>query len=117
MVSLQHLGLGGVDLVHRPGNFEVKNLRGVPQAPGMLTRLEDRAAVGALAFEHSACVMERVRQDVDLRLAPGDHFAVQPDPSVAVVKGLGGHGFPLQNARLFGFGPFGGYIGHRLARS
>ncbi len=35
--------------------------------------------------------MQGVRQDMHLGLAPGDEFAVHPDPAVAVVEGNEGH--------------------------
>ena len=56
------------------------------QALGMLGRLEDLAAIGALALEDGAGVMQRVGQNMRLGVAPGDELAVVPDPAVAIVE-------------------------------
>jgi hypothetical protein len=41
--------------------------------------------------------MESVRQDMDVPLAPGDHFAIDPDKAVTIVKGSWpGHAFSLR---------------------
>ena len=53
----------------------------------MLGELEDFAAVGALALEHGAAVVQGVGQDVDVGLAPRTKLAVHPDEAVAVVIG------------------------------
>ncbi len=60
----------------------------------MFGQLEDFAAVGALALEHRTAVVQRVREHVNIGLAPRHELAVEPDLSVAIVKGCGlGHAF------------------------
>ncbi len=72
IVPPQHLRLGGVDVVDGPGDFEIEDATGFLQTARMLGRLEDPAAVGALALEHRACVVERMGQHMHLGVAPGD---------------------------------------------
>ncbi len=91
IVAPQRLGFGRVDLVDRPGNFKIENAGRVFQPARVLGRLENAAAVGALAFENRARIMQRVGQHVDLGVAPFDHPAVQPDPSVTIVEIRRGH--------------------------
>ena len=69
----------------------------------MLRELEDLAAVRAFALEDGAAVVQGVREHVDVGLPPGDELAVEPDLSVAVVKGCGlGHQFsPWTFLRLY----------------
>src|SRR5579883_1377045 len=52
----------------------------------MLGRLENLAAIGALALEHRAGVMHGVGQDMNLGVAPIDQLAVIPDDAVTIVK-------------------------------
>ena len=52
----------------------------------MLGQLEDIAAVDPLALENGGRVMERVAEHMDPGVAPGHHFAVKPDKTVAVVE-------------------------------
>ena len=59
-VLLQHEPLGGVDLGDRVGDFEVEHLRRALQPLGMLGALEDLAAIGALALEHGARIVQAV---------------------------------------------------------
>ena len=57
-VELHNLVLGGVELLDRIGDLEIHDLGRLVQADRMLVRLEDHAAIGALALEdggsHSA---------------------------------------------------------------
>ncbi len=87
--------LGRVDLGHAPGHLEIENARRFLQALGMLGRLEDRAAIGALAFENRAAVMQGVGEDMNLGVAPGRQLAVEPNPSVSIVECLARHGVLL----------------------
>ena len=51
----------------------------------MLGELEDLAAIGPLAFEYRAGVVQSVGQDVHLGIAPGDECPIHPDQPVAIV--------------------------------
>ena len=79
LVGLDHVAAGLVDLGDRIGDLEVEGLRAVMQALDVLGELEDLAAIGALALEHRAAVVQGVREHVDVGLAPGDELAVEPD--------------------------------------
>ena len=52
-VLLEHQPLGGVDLGDRIGDFEVEDLRRRFSRSECSVRLEDLAAIGALALEHA----------------------------------------------------------------
>src|SRR5690606_34925758 len=79
VVALQHQPLGGVDLGDRLGNLEIENVGGPLEPFGMLGDLENLAAVGALALEHAAAVMQRMGQHADLGVRCGHKLAVEPD--------------------------------------
>jgi len=65
-------------------------------------------AIGTLALENCTGIMERVGQHVHFGVAPLDHPTVEPDPSVAIVKCLRGHGAFLSfEAGRFGFWSIG----------
>ena len=64
---------------------------GFVQPLGMLGQLEDLAAIGALAFEHRARIMQAVREHMDLRVRPFDELAVHPDEAVELIEGNGCH--------------------------
>src|ERR1700735_737728 len=67
-------------------------------------RFEDAPAVSALAFENGARIVQRVRQNMNLGVAPVDQMPIQPDPAITFVKSLGGHGVFLSSERAgFGF--------------
>src|SRR6476659_4560739 len=53
----------------------------------MLGTPEHLAAIGALALEHAACVMEAVGQHADLAIGGGDELAVEPDKVRTLVEG------------------------------
>ena len=57
----------------------------------MIGQLENLAAIGALAFEHRAGVVQAVRQNMDFGVCPFDKFAVHPDEPVEFVEGNGCH--------------------------
>src|SRR5438477_8318240 len=54
----------------------------------MLGRLENHAAIGTLALEHAARVMQPVRQNMQIGVGPRDQLAVVPNDAVASIKGL-----------------------------
>ena len=59
-------------------------MRRAEQSIDVLAQTEDRRApvallVAADALEHPEAVVQRVREDVHLRLVPGHQLAVQPD--------------------------------------
>src|SRR5277367_6312318 len=65
-------------------------------------------AIRALPLEDRACIVQRMGQDVHFGFAPLDHLTIEPDPSVAIVKCLGGHGAFLSfEASRFGFWTIG----------
>ena len=99
MVSLQHFGLGGVDLRDAERHLEVEDLRGLPQAPGMVGGFENMPAIGALAFEDRARIVQPVGQNMHLGVAPLNHMAIHPDPAITIVESLGGHGGFLCSVR------------------
>src|SRR6185437_10335655 len=80
--------LGLDDLVDRIGDFEIEHLRRFLQPFGVLLGLEDLAAIGALAFENAARIMQAVREHVQVGVLPGDEFAVVPDDPFEAVVGL-----------------------------
>ena len=92
-VLLDDQALGGVDLRGGIGDFEVEDAGGALQPLRMLGALEDRAAVGALALEHGAGVVQAVGQHVDLGVRRRNQLAVEPDQVRALVEGHG-HGIP-----------------------
>ncbi len=83
----ERLLLGGGDLVLAKRDLKPHRLSGREQAVGMGLTREDLAPVGALPFEHGARIMQRVGQDVDLRVAPGHEHAVHPDLAVQLIEG------------------------------
>jgi hypothetical protein len=98
-VLLQHQALGGVDLGDAVGNLEVERLRRFLQPLGMLGALEDFAAIGALALEHRARIVQAVRADVQRGFRPLDELAVVPNDAVEAVIGLLGHRVPPSGTR------------------
>src|SRR6185312_2748569 len=86
-VLFEHQAFGRLDLLDRIRNSEIELLARPDQALGVLARLEDFAAIGALALEHCAGIVQSVRQHVDLGVLPGFELAVEPDPAIALVHG------------------------------
>src|SRR5262249_7472959 len=78
-----------VDLGHAVGDGEVHHLGALIKALAVLGELEDLPAVGPLALEYGAGIVQGMAQHVDVGLAPGNEPAVQPDETVAVVIGRG----------------------------
>ena len=88
LVDAHHLALRVAHLLEAERDLHAQDLGAVEQALGVLAQAEDRRAldrvVGAHAFEGAAAVVQRVRQHVDLGVAPVDQLAVEPDLAVAV---------------------------------
>ena len=82
----EHVAAGGVDLLDAVGYFEAEQLARLPQPPAVVGESEYLAAISALPLEHGRGVMERVGEDVDVRLPPWDEPAVEPDRAVAVIE-------------------------------
>ncbi len=49
-------------------------------------RLEDLAPIGSLALEDTACIMQAMRQNVEIGVAPGNQRAVVPDNTVTIIE-------------------------------
>jgi len=62
------------------------NARRIAQALGVFGAFVDRAAVGPLALEHAACVVQAMGEHADLRLRCGQELAVEPDQVRALVE-------------------------------
>lgn len=75
-----------IDFLDRPTNLEVEPARRRYQTLGVFSELEDDTAIDTLAFEDAACVVKSVGQDMYLRIAPRNEFAVEPDLSITIVK-------------------------------
>ncbi len=88
---LQERAAGLVDLGDGIGDGEAEDARRFVQPLGVLGELEDLAAIGALALEHGARIMQAVGEDVDLRVRPLHEFAVHPDVAVKLIEGNGCH--------------------------
>ena len=90
----QRRRLRRLDLVGRIGCRHLQVLARLQQALGVRPALEDLAAVGPLALEDRAGIVQRVRQHVDLGLAPRHEGAVHPDHPVPVVVCASHGSFP-----------------------
>src|SRR5487761_1187697 len=93
VVAFEDQPLGGVDLGHAIGNFEVEHARRSLEALAVRGALKNLAAVGALALEHAACVVQAVCEHVDLAVGGWDQPTVEPDEVGTLVEGHG-HGIP-----------------------
>src|SRR5674476_779254 len=58
------------------------------QATGVFGRLEDRPAIGALALEHGARIVQAVAEHMQIGVSPRHHLAVVPDDPFEPVIGL-----------------------------
>src|SRR6266511_3920224 len=83
---------GSKYLGDRIRNVEVEQLGRPLQPFRMLRALEDLAAIGALAFEYRAGVMQSVGEHMQRRLPPRDQLAVVPDHPLEAVIRLFCHG-------------------------
>src|SRR5262249_37560805 len=61
---------GSIDLGDRIGNFKVQNIGGALQPLGMLGAFEDLAGISALAFEHTAGVVQAVAEHMEIGAVP-----------------------------------------------
>jgi hypothetical protein len=61
------------------------------EALAMFLRLEDLALIGAFALEHTGGIMQAMRQDMDFRVAPGHHLAIEPDKAVTIIERQDAH--------------------------
>ena len=52
----------------------------------MLTSLENGTGIDPLSFKDEAGIMKPVAQCMGLCVAPGQHFSVQPDAAVTIIK-------------------------------
>jgi hypothetical protein len=87
IVFFDHEPLGGVDLGHRIGNFEIENIGRTLEPLGMFGAAENHAAIGALALEHAACVMQAMREQADLGVCGWHELAVEPQGVSTLVEG------------------------------
>ena len=94
-VQFDDFVLGSIQLFDRVGDLEIHDLGGFVQADRMFRRLEYLAGIGALALEDARAVVQAMGQHMDLGFFPGHDFAVEPDPTVALVKRNDGHGLVL----------------------
>ena len=62
------------------------------QAFGMFGELEDFAFVDSFPFEDRASIVQRVGQDVDLRVTPWHEASVEPNNTVTIIEWNKGHG-------------------------
>jgi hypothetical protein len=94
-VARQHLPAGGLDRLDTVRNLEAEDGGGGDQPLGVRAQLEDVAAIGPLAFEHAAGIVQPMRQDVQLRFPPGHKRPIVPDHAVTVIERNQRHGgFP-----------------------
>ena len=91
-VLFQHETLGHIDLGDRVGDVEVEELGRPLQPFRMLCALEDLPAIGALALEHGAAVVQPVREHMQRGLTPWHKLAVVPDHPLKAVIRLFCHG-------------------------
>src|SRR3546814_9478701 len=74
----------GVELVRRVGQLEPHELGRAHEPLGVLVQLEGLSVVNPRPLEYTARVMQAVRQDVNLGLAPRHHPAVLPDQAITI---------------------------------
>src|SRR5674476_1082661 len=70
------------------------------QAIGVFGRLEDRPAIGALALEHGARIVQAVAEHMQIGVSPRHQLAVVPDDPFEPVIGLCSHDFLLRLANF-----------------
>ena len=87
IVCSDRIAAGLIDFGDRIRDIEIHDFAAGDEALGMLGQFEDFAAVSAFAFEDGACVMQRMRQQMDLRVPPRHELAIKPDKAVAIVIG------------------------------
>ena len=88
LVRAHHRFLRFVHFFLGKGQLHAQDLGAVEEALRVFFQPEDGGAidgvVGAHTFESAATVVQRVRQHMDLGVAPLDHLAVHPDLAIAV---------------------------------
>jgi hypothetical protein len=80
-----------VDNIFAEGHFHTHDMRRTEEAIRMLLHTENASAkawtiIGAHAFKHAHAVMQCVGQNVNLGIAPGNEFTVEPYNAVAIGK-------------------------------
>jgi hypothetical protein len=95
-LALEHLVACRFQLFDRVGNLEIQHARRLVKALIVFGQLEDASAIGALALEYGARIMQPMRQHVKLGLLPGHEFTVEPDFTVQLIKGSCCHGVILR---------------------
>jgi hypothetical protein len=86
MATGHDFGLGCVEFGHRVGNGEIEDGSRVVEALGMLRRLEDSAAIGALALEHAGSIVQAMGEYVDLGVLPRHDLPIEPDETFALIE-------------------------------
>jgi hypothetical protein len=86
VVLVDHELLGGVDFGDRIRNLEIEDVGRVLQPLGMRGALEHLAAIGALALEHAARIVQAVGQHMDIGVGPRHQSAVVPDDAIDLVE-------------------------------
>ena len=75
-----------IDLIVGHRNIEIHDHAGIAQAFSMLASLEDGAGIHTLTLEDEAGIVQTMAERMGFRVAPGQHLAIQPDRTVAIVK-------------------------------
>ena len=92
VVLVDHELLGGIDLGDRIWNLEIEDIGRVLQPLGVFPAPEHLAAIGALALEHAARIMQAMGQHVDIGVGPRHQSAIVPDDAIDLVE-RNSHGF------------------------
>lgn len=66
----------------------------------MFVTFEDFAVIGAFTLENLCSVVKGVGEEVDLSIAPWEHFAIHPNKAVTIVKRDKCHCFSLPSIHL-----------------
>ena len=100
-VAFHQQALGGVDFGDRIGDFEVEHdWRSACSRSECSLLLKISPAIGALALEYGARIMQAMGEHVNFRLRPGQQLAVEPDHAFHLVEGHR-HGRSSVNVYLF----------------
>ena len=90
-VFAQYLLVGLVELLLAEGNLHAQDFGAVEQALGVLLQAENGGAfvglVSAHALESAAAIVQGVRKNVHLGIAPVNQLAIHPDGAIAVGNG------------------------------
>jgi hypothetical protein len=94
-VARQNLPAGGFDRLGAVRNLVAEDAGGGDQPLGVRVQLEDVAAIGPLALEHAAAIVQPMRQDVQLRFPPRHEGTIVPDHAITIIERNQRHGgFP-----------------------